>query len=228
MLVVIEGIDGSGKGTVTKRLTEMLNNDSPYSAKYISFPRYSDTLYGRIVGKYLNGDFGNTAEHPIMHGTLFALDRIESRSALKEMLAEFDFVFCDRYVPSNLCYSAMKAKKEERDEVIQHFIDLEYGVFDLPKPDALVFLNVPVDLAIQNIAKKEKRVYTDSSADIFEADRKYLKDVRSFYEHELERKHPAVHFRTIECARNGSLVPIQEIADEVFSSLVSMKGCENG
>ena len=69
MFVVIEGIDGSGKGTLTKRLTARLKQE--YKVELLSFPRYSDTLYGKVVGRYLNGDFGSTAEHPLMHGTLF-------------------------------------------------------------------------------------------------------------------------------------------------------------
>ena len=220
MFVVIEGIDGSGKGTLTKRLTTRLKEE--YKVELLSFPRYSDTLYGKVVGRYLNGDFGNTAEHPLMHGTLFALDRIESKPELERLLHENDFVFCDRYVPSYLCYSAMKAKKEERNDVVRHFVKLEYEVFNLPKPDVILFLNIPVKLAIENIAKKEKRVYTDQSADLFEADEKYLKEVKSFYENDLEREHPATHFRTIECERNGSLLPIEEIEEMAFSMLTQM------
>ena len=65
-------------------------------------------------------------------------------------------------------------------------------------------------------------MYTDQSADLFEADEKYLKEVKSFYENDLEREHPATHFKTIECERNGSLLPIEEIEETAFSMLTQM------
>ena len=223
MLVVVEGIDGSGKGTLVEKLSVLINGLSRGTAATISFPRYTETLYGKIVGRYLNGGFGDSAQHPLMHGTLFALDRFEARDYLLRLMSKFDIVICDRYVPSNLCYSAMMAPPEERTAVIEHFLDLEYGVFQMPKPDLIFVLDLPVKNAVQNIAKKGQREYTDRAADIFEADEKYLKEVKSFYDKGLKESHPSVSIETIECVRNGDLLPIDEIAQQVFSVLLSYK-----
>lgn len=216
MLVVIEGIDGSGKGTLTQVLSDLINNVSSFSSNTISFPRYEDTIYGKIVGRYLNGDFGGSAQHPLMHGTLFALDRFEAKNQLLYLQDKFDFVICDRYVPSNLCYSAMMAKPEEREAVIKHFVELEYGLFGMPKPDIIFVLDLPLKQAVQHIAKKSQRGYTDRAADIFEADEKYLNEVKSFYSAGLKNFHPSVLFETIECVKNDNLLSIEEIAQQAF------------
>jgi len=81
MFVVIEGIDGSGKGSVTKVLQSSLQ-EVGLTVETISFPRYTDTLYGKLVGRYLNGDFGKNT-HPYLHSTLFSIDRYESKSYLE-------------------------------------------------------------------------------------------------------------------------------------------------
>lgn len=223
MLVAIEGIDGSGKGTLTKYLEKLINGTSDFRACSLSFPGYNTTRYGKIVGRYLNGDFGGTAEHPLVHGTLFALDRFESKGSILAALDEFDFVLCDRYIPSNLCYSAMMSSESERQEVVDHFVDLEYGFFQMPKPDAIFFLDMPVDFAVKNIAKKAKREYTDRSADIFETDLRYLAKVRSFYTNELRDTHPDSYFEFVNCVFEGELKSVEELSVSVFKSLLKKK-----
>jgi dTMP kinase len=220
MFVAIEGIDGSGKGTVTKELHDLLvSND--YKVDTLSFPRYRETLYGKVVGRYLNGEFG-TETHPYLHGTLYSLDRLESKPFLEAAIAYNDAVLCDRYVPSNLCYSALKVKKEERDEVVKHFVQLEYEIMKMPVPDVIFFLDVPVKFAVQNVAKKAAREYTERTADIYEADENYLSQVRVFYGSMLMKYHPQTRFETIECDRNGHLLPIDKIVDKVHTLLTPM------
>jgi len=228
MLIAIEGIDGTGKGSVTENLVSAISACSTYKAKYISFPRYTETAYGRIVGRYLNGDFGDSSEHPLMHGTLFALDRFESKSYLHKLMQSFDFVICDRYVPSNLCYSAMIAPPEEAENVVKHFMDLEYGLFKMPKPDAIFVLDMSISTAISNIAKKGQRQYTDRSADIFEADEEYLQKVKSFYTEELQNLHPDVYFKTIECEKEEKLLAIPVIVQAILDVLFKLKEVYDG
>ena len=231
MLVVIEGIDGSGKGTVSKMLVESLSttldtDDYEYRRDFykvmsMSFPRYADTLNGRLIAKYLNGEFGEST-HPYLHGTLYSLDRFERKSYLEGALLTHDVVVCDRYIPSNLCYSSMKVEKEERDEVVKHFVDLEYGHFEMPVPDVIFFLDVPVKFAVQNIAGKAARAYTDKPADIHEADENYLSKVRSFYRTRLMDYHPETRFELIRCMRNGHLLSIDVIVEKVQNMIITM------
>jgi len=220
MLAVIEGIDGSGKGTVSEKLVEGLT-DAGYTVISMSFPRYEETLNGRLIGKYLNGEFGEST-HPYLHGTLYSLDRFESKGYLEGALSIYDVVICDRYIPSNLCYSSMKAPKEEQDEIVNHFVDLEYGHFGMPVPDVIFFLDVPVKYAVQNIASKAAREYTDKSADLHEADESYLSKVRGFYRNRLMQYHPETRFEPIHCMRTGHLLPIDVIAEKVQNMIINM------
>lgn len=220
MFVVIEGIDGSGKGTVTRELQARLGQKM--ITRSISFPRYAETLYGQLIGRYLNGEFG-TDTHPYLHGTLYAIDRFELRPYLQEMIRTSDIVFSDRYITSNLCYSAMKATPEERDEVVRHFVELEYGIFKMPVPDVIVFLDVPTKFAVQNIAKKAVRDYTDKPADLHEADEDYLEQVRVFYASRLMEFHPATRFVVIPCVADGELLPIDVIVRQIMVELISVE-----
>ncbi len=222
MFVVIEGIDGSGKGTVTKELALRLQQDSR-TVETISFPRYEQTLYGKLIGRYLNGEFGRDT-HPFLHGTLYTLDRYESKPHLQAMIAHNDFVLSDRYIPSNLCYSAAKARKEEQDDIVKHFVDLEYGIRGMPVPDVLFFLDMPVDFAVKNIANKAARVYTDSAADLYESDTQLLKETRAFYSSKLMQHHPKTIFKPVECVANEKLKTIDEIVEHLHASLLHLKG----
>jgi len=220
MFVAIEGIDGSGKGTTTRSLIAELEK-SEHKVDSISFPRYGETLYGKVVGRYLDGEFG-TDTHPLLHGTLYAIDRFESKAYLEASIEFNDVVVCDRYIPSNLCYSAMKSDKEGREDVVKHFIELEYGIFQMPVPDVIFFLDVPVKFAVQNIAKKAAREYTGKAADIHEADELYLGEVRDFYANQLMKFHPKTRFETIQCERNGHLIPLDKVLEKVYTRLLTM------
>src|SRR5436309_12852628 len=102
MLIAIEGIDGSGKGTQARRLIERLAA-SGRRAALLSFPRYGETLFGRAIGEFLNGRFGTLDQvHPFLASLLYAGDRFESRRLLAELLATHDVVVLDRYVASHL------------------------------------------------------------------------------------------------------------------------------
>ncbi len=96
LLIAIEGIDGSGKGTQAARLQASLTRRG-LKAALISFPRYQETFFGARIGDFLNGRFGSLEEvHPFLAATLFAGDRLESRSFLNEAIVSHDVVVLDR------------------------------------------------------------------------------------------------------------------------------------
>ena len=131
LLIAIEGIDGSGKGTQASRLVERLDTDG-ISCSLLSFPRYSETLFGESIGKFLNGDFGPLeAVAPQLAATLYAGDRFESRGMLLEALATQQVVVCDRYVPSNLAHQGSRVEDERQSELIEWIETIEYDVFQL-------------------------------------------------------------------------------------------------
>lgn len=181
LLVVIEGIDGSGKGTQSARLRDRLLARG-LRADLLSFPRYEATFFGQRIGDFLNGRFGQLSEvDPFLASLLYAGDRLESKAELTRLLAENDVLVLDRYVPSNIAHQAGKRTGARRRELAEWIEKIEYDLFGLPRPDLVVLLDIPAKNSQELIAKKDARTYTTQAADIQEADTDYLTRVRSAY-----------------------------------------------
>jgi len=181
MLLNIEGIDGAGKGTLTRGLVELATKAGMRVAT-LSFPRYEETRFAKLSGKYLDGEFGSIDDVPIKFAALlFAGDRHESRDELLRLLAENDLLILDRYVSSNIAYAAAKCDGEARTEIIDWIRQVEYEIFELPKPDLTCLVSTDTALAQDLVGRKSARSYTDESHDIHEADRNYLDRVSDVY-----------------------------------------------
>jgi dTMP kinase len=213
-LVALEGIDGSGKGTQAQRLLRRLETDGR-RATLLSFPRYDATFFGRAVGQYLNGAFGSLAQvHPFFAALLFAGDRFESRPVLTEALATHDVVVLDRYVASNIAHQAARLDGDGRERLLEAIEHLEFEVYQMPRPDLVVLLDLSVACAQRLIANKPARSYTERAADIQEADADYLTRVRSLYL-DLARRQP--NWSVVSCEQQGSLRSADDIAEEIGS-----------
>jgi dTMP kinase len=211
-LVAIEGIDGSGKGTQAQRLIQRLKGQGRRAA-LLSFPRYDATFFGRAVGEYLNGAFGSLGQvHPFFASLLFAGDRFESRGVLAEALASDDVVVLDRYVASNIAHQAARLEGPARETLIESIERLEFGVYQMPRPDLVVLLDLSVATAQRLIATKPARVYTDRPADIQEADADYLARVRDLYLHLASAE---ANWTVVSCERQGNVRSIDDIAEEI-------------
>jgi dTMP kinase len=212
-LIAIEGIDGSGKGTQAKALADRLAA-AGHRVELLSFPRYRETLFGQAIGDFLNGRFGQLNEvHPFLASVLYAADRYESKEVLLKALATNEAVVCDRFVPSNLAHQGAKLNGVERAELLQTIQQIEFDIFALPRPQLVVLLDVPVDVAQRNIAAKKPRSYTDKVADLQEADGDYLQKVREVY---LQLASENANWYRVESVHNGQLRSVADIADEVF------------
>jgi dTMP kinase len=204
LLVVIEGIDGSGKGTQSARLRDRLLARG-LKASLLSFPRYEATFFGQRIGDFLNGRFGQLNEvDPFLASLLYAGDRLESKAELTRLLAASDVLVLDRYVPSNIAHQAGKRMGAERRELADWIEKVEYDLFGLPRPDLVVLLDIPAKDSQELIARKEPRTYTAAAADIQEADTDYLARVRSAY-------------RELAAQRNWSIVSV--VNEEAIRSM---------
>jgi len=216
-LLVIEGIDGSGKGTQAARLVERLRATGR-RCELLSFPRYSETKFGSKIGDFLNGRFGQLNQvSPFLVSLLFAGDRFESKGILIRALAENDVVVCDRYVASNIAHQAAKLDGAERAELVEWVRHVEYRLYELPQPQRTLFLDLPVTHATRLIALKAQRSYTERAADLQEADADYLQRVHDVYTR-LAIEEP--DWLKIDCLAAGELKSIEQIADDVWQAAV--------
>ena len=127
LLIVFEGIDGSGKATQAHLLREYLSERN-VACSLFSFPCY-DGLYGRLVARYLNGEFGDVFEvSPHLASLSYAGDRLEHRDLLRERLRAGEIVLVDRYVASNMAHQGAKLPVEQRADFVSWIEELEYTV----------------------------------------------------------------------------------------------------
>ena len=168
MLIVIEGLDGAGKRTLTAGLREALEG-SGKSVTTLAFPRYGQSIHADLAAEALHGRHGDLAESVYAMATLFALDRAGAAEQIAELQSGHDVVILDRYVASNAAYSAARLDQGADGEVVEWVYDLEYRRLDLPRPDFQLLLAVPVELAGQR-ARERALQETDRARDAYERD----------------------------------------------------------
>lgn len=213
LLVNIEGIDGSGKGTQSALLQSRLQKLG-YRTDLVSFPRYAETGFGQKVADFLNGRFGQLSEvNPFLASLLYAGDRFESKGWLQAAIDANDVVIFDRYVPSNMAHQASKLRGAERAELMNWIEHVEFGVYALPRPDLCILLDIPPTVAQRLISRKAPREYTDQAADLQESDAGHLTNAREVYQ-ELARTNAS--WRCVSCVDGDLLRSAEEIAAEIW------------
>jgi dTMP kinase len=178
-LLAIEGADGAGKATVAAATAEALTARG-LSAQVVSFPRYTATVAGHALGDFLAGRLPLAAS-PEAAAVLYALDRFESKSFLGEVTAACDVVVFDRYIASNVVYQAAKVPAERAAALMEWIVRLETEQFGLPLPDLSIYLDTPLEVARDLIARKAQRSYTTLTYDEHEADDTLQRRVREGY-----------------------------------------------
>ena len=180
-LIALEGIDGSGKRTQLDLLAHELESRG-FATRRLSFPRY-ETLYGKLIGRYLNGEFGTLREvDPHLSALLYAGNRLEAKPRMEVDLSNGEIVLADRYIGSNLAHQTARVPEEERDEFLGWLKRLEYGLYALPVEDLVIYLRVPAQEAQRLIGLKGVRSYTNLKHDIQEADIRHLQETAFIYD----------------------------------------------
>lgn len=220
-LIVIEGSDGSGKTTQLELLKTFLESQN-IPVKKIDFPRYYDSFYGKVIARFLQGEFGKLEEiNPYLISIVYALDRAEAKDKINTWLSEGNIVLSNRYAPSNLAHQSGRLPSSERQAYIDWGVELEYKVNKIPKEDVVVFLHVPykVSLKLMKNTDRGKRDYLKGKKqDMVEKDPSYLKNAEEVYL-SLAKQFP--HWIVIECVdAQGNLRSREEIHEEVKRELV--------
>lgn len=167
-LVVIEGLDGAGKRTLTDALTKALHNAGAGVAT-LAFPRYGESIHADLVREALHGEHGDLGESVYGMALLYALDRRDAANRIRAELRTHDVVLLDRYVASNAAYQAARLGQGAESPVVEWVRALEIDRFGLPVPDAQVLLRVAPGLAA---ARAQSRARSDAARrmDAFESD----------------------------------------------------------
>ena len=181
-LVVIDGTDGSGKGTHAGMLIERLTRENR-KVRLADFPQYGK-VSAYFVEKYLRGEYGTGDEvGPYRASLFYALDRYDASFDMRTWLADGEIIISNRYVSSNMGHQAGKiADPVERAKCIAWLKELEYGMLALPKPDVNILLYVPPEIGQQLVDQKAAREYTQGKKrDIHEADIEHLRQASASY-----------------------------------------------
>jgi len=213
-LIAVEGIDGSGKQTQVRLLSQALESRG-HRVLSTGFPQYN-SWFGKMVGQFLNGDFGPHHD-PHFTALLYAGDRFECKGPMVSALEQGQIVITDRYVGSNLAHQTARTSPEKRDEFRAWIEHLEYGIYGLPKEDLVLYLRVPPIQAQSLVAKKSARTYTDSAHDILESDLRHLQAAADIYDQLARRP----NWKTVECydAHSDSMGAPEDIAHEVLTAV---------
>jgi dTMP kinase len=215
LFIVIDGTDGSGKATQLKILSEKLQTLG-YQVETADFPRYGQKSAG-LVEEYLAGNFGSATEVGPYRGSVFyAVDRYAASFEIRRWLAEGKIVISNRYVAANLCHQGGKIKdNKERSEYFKWLDNLEYNIFNIPRPDLNLILHVPAAVA-QGLAEARAKQTGLAKQDIHETDLQHLEDAERVY---LEVANTFPGFTLVECAQDGQIMPIEKIAEKVLEAV---------
>jgi len=209
-LIVICGTDGSGKTAQTRLLAERLRCEG-YRVRGLHFPQYEKTFFGRLVRRYLRGEFGSAdGVSPYLASLLYAGDRWQAKEDIERWLAEGDIVLCDRYVSANQGHQGCKiADPTERDEFLAWLDELEFQVFGIPRPDMHIFLFMPYPFALRLLRARDGR-----GSDIHERDEAYLRQAEATYLQMAERFE---NWSRIDCVVHDELLSPGQIAERVWA-----------
>ncbi len=217
LFLVIEGTDGSGKGTQFKILVENLRKRG-YDVEIFDFPQYDqDSSY--FVKEYLNGNYGTAEEvGPYTASIFFALDRYQAAPKILEALNKGKIVIANRFTGSNMAHQGTKFDQiEERNGYFLWLDAIEFKMLGIPRPDISLVLRVPAETAQQLVDNKAKRDYTDKKRDLHEADINHMRRSVEVYD-DLCNLFPK-DFKMLDCVRNGQLLSIEKVSELVWSAI---------
>ncbi|HIQ67220.1 MAG TPA: deoxynucleoside kinase [Candidatus Faecousia excrementigallinarum] len=210
-LIVIEGTDGSGKSTQFRLLSERLEKEA-VSFKHLVFPRYSQES-SALIRMYLGGEFGTKPEdvNAYAASTFFAVDRYASyKMDWGQWYTSGGLVLSDRYTTSNAVHQTVKVPQEERMTFLHWLYDLEFEKLQLPKPDLVLYLDVPTDFTEKLLRRREQDTHTQ--ADIHEQDTAYLAACREVGRQAAD----FYHWQVISCVKDGAMRTIEDIHEEIY------------
>lgn len=211
-LIVIEGLDGSGKGTQAAALVQNLERDA-HAVRKISFPDYASDS-SALVKMYLSGAFGSRPEdvNAYAASTFYAVDRFASyKRDWGDFYRSGGIVVADRYTTSNAVHQCSKLPEEQWDGYLNWLFDFEYNLMGIPEPDLVVYLSVAPEVSQRLLASRYHG--DESKKDIHEGNLPYL--MRSRKAAEYCSAHCG--WKKIECCIGGEMRTVASIQEEILA-----------
>lgn len=216
-LIVIEGLDGSGKSTQLDLLLERLKGLN-IDCRSVSFPDYESDS-SALVRMYLAGKFGKKPDdvNPFAASVFYTVDRYAS---YKQNWGEYydagGVVIAGRYTTSNAVHQTSKLDKSEWETFLNWLYDFEYGKVQIPKPDKVIFLDMPVEVSQKLLSGRYKG--DESKKDIHESDVNYLDNCRKAAVFTAEFS----GWTVIPCAKDNEARTINEISNDILNEVLSV------
>lgn len=213
-LIVLEGTDGSGKATQTQLLADRLRREG-YPVRQLTFPRYQEDS-SMLVRMYLEGRFGKEPGdvNAYAASTFYAVDRYASyKEDWGGWYEEGGLVVTDRYTTANAVHQTAKLPEGERLAYLDWLFHFEYGLMGLPRPDLVLYLDLPAELSAA--LRRQREQETGAAADIHEADEAYLRACRA----NGTRVAAYSGWQVIRCDRDGLVRPVEDIHREIWAAV---------
>ncbi len=213
-LIVIEGLDGSGKTTQIACICQKLS-DCGADYRRIKLPDY-DSPSSALVKLYLGGAFGKNASEVNAYAasSFYAVDRFASyKTVWGNDYHGGKLILADRYTTSNAIYQLSKLPRSEWDGFLDWLMDYEYGKIGLPKPDLVLFLDMPVEVSQKLMSARYSG--DENKKDVHEADTAFLSICREAALYASKR----YNWMVVPCAENGLPLSVEEIADNLYEQM---------
>jgi dTMP kinase len=216
-LIVIEGLDGSGKSTQLELLPKNLTENG-IECRSVSFPDY-DNPSSTLVKMYLKGDFGKkpTDVNAYAASCFYGVDRYASfKTAWGDFYNAGGTVVSGRYTTSNAVHQCSKLPENEWEDFLEWLYDFEYEKMAIPKPDKVIFLDMPIEVSQKLLSNRYKG--DESKKDIHESDTEYLARCRKAALFTAKYS----NWDIIPCSQNGEPRTIEEIANDVLKRVLEI------
>lgn len=216
-LLVIDGLDGSGKQTQARKLEERLRQTGRQILR-VSFPDYSQPS-SALVKMYLSGEFGSDPEDvpPYAASSFYAVDRYASYKRFWEQAyLQGTIILADRYATSNAIYQMTKLPREQWREYLEWMEDYEYVKLALPRPSCVIYLDMPTEVSQKLMTSRYHG--DESKKDIHESHVSFLRQCRETALFTAEKQ----GWHVISCAVGEEPRKIDDISDDIFSKVLEV------
>lgn len=213
-MIVIEGLDGSGKSTQANLLKEYLNSKG-IETYTLDLPYYNDPS-STLVKMYLGGELGDKPSdvNAYAASSFYAVDRYASFKKHWEKEYNSDKItVANRYTTSNASHQMTKLSESEWDSYLDWLFDFEYNKIGVPEPDLVIYLEMPVEISQKLLSKRYQG--DENKKDVHERDVEYLVSCHKAAAYASEK----LGWEIIHCGKNGEPLPLDVISQMVIDTV---------